>query len=62
MYTPTYMQLWQCYYPIYNLIMTIKFPVSRWHIDAKGFLFKATEETVSQKMGTLSVKKRRQGV
>ncbi len=56
------MQLWQCYYPIYNLIMTIKFPVSRWHIDAKGFLFKATEETVSQKMGTLSVKKRRQGV
>ncbi len=30
--------------------MTIKFPVSRRHIDAKGLLFKAKEDPASRKM------------
>ncbi len=39
--------------------MTIKFPVSRWHIDAKGFLFKTTEDPLRRR-STLSIKKWRQ--
>ncbi len=55
------MQQGQCYYPIYHLIMRIKFPVSRQHIDAKGFPFKTTEDPSCQKVtlkDTLSAKKR----
>ncbi len=33
-----------------SLIMTIQFPVSRQHIDAKGFLFKTTEDTSCRKV------------
>ncbi len=57
------MQYWQCYYPIYHLIMRIKFPVSHRHIDAKGFLFKTMEDPSHRKVtlkGTLSIEKRRQ--
>ncbi len=30
--------------------MKIKFPISRRHIDVKGFLFKSTEDTASRKL------------